>query len=96
MLAINSTNYLEYSDLTDDLTGELISDAEVEARIIDRNGEEVETVTLSPVEGTEGLYRGTLSHEVDLIRGQIYSVELTISAGSTVLFDVEDLVAEYR
>lgn len=83
ILWIGNTNILELADLRSNVEGELIEDATVTATLRTMAGQEVSgqswPVTLDHVEG--GLYRATLSHEIEASHGSAYVAHIEADAG---------------
>ncbi len=86
MLNILSDNVVELSGLKNEITGAFINNATVTAKVVDRNGVDVAgqswPVTLTYVSSSDGVYRGTLSDSMSLARFDLYTVQVTASAGA--------------
>jgi|TARA_R110000765_G_scaffold358974_1_gene449227 hypothetical protein len=84
-LYINEDNPVEFRDLRNASTGELISDATLSAQVVDSSDVNVgSAVTCSAISGEDGAYRGVIPQTAltGLTDQAFYTVELTITSGS--------------
>lgn len=100
VLKIGSTNVVELRKLFDKIDAEFLEDATCTFSVKDSDDAAVSGATdlaLEKVDGTEGkdtVYRGVLSHSVDLEAAE-YSIEVTAtSTGGAVRRLVEPAIAE--
>lgn len=88
---VANTNNLDLIGLRNAATGTYVNDADVTVTVRDKAGSEVlgETwpLTMDYVTGSQGDYRGVISHETALAAGQWYTAEITANAdGASVAF----------
>lgn len=85
ILYVGNSNSLSVTNLKDNDTGDLISDAVVTVTLKDSEGANVGgsgvswPVTLAAVGGTPGAYRGVLPITLDIAGGQVYVADLTVT-----------------
>lgn len=98
---VANTNNLDLIGLRNAATGTYVNDADVKVTVKDKAGSEVsgETwpLTMDYVTGSQGDYRGVISHEAALAAGQWYTAEITANAdGVSVAFWQYSFKAERR
>jgi hypothetical protein len=85
-LSISTDHVVELSGLANGITGVAISDATVGVTVLNEAGSAVTgatwPVTLAPVVGTAGKYRGGIPDDLSLTVGQYIQVKVTANAGA--------------
>src|SRR3990172_8268202 len=77
---------IELQDLKDGSTGTIIPSATVSCTLRDSTNTPVTgqtwPISMDPVVGTPGTYRGILEDDLSLLPGAIYTAEILVDAGS--------------
>ena len=87
MLRVNNDNVLIFDALTDNLTGDIVNNAVMVARITDEDDVDVDytpgwPITMDYVVGSDGDYRGLVDKVVDIVINENYRIKYTIAVGS--------------
>lgn len=82
---VANTNVIELTGLTDAVDDTPINDATVTLTLKDADGNEVAGQTwpapMDPVSGTDGLYRGIIEDDVEMVVGALYVAHVDVDAG---------------
>lgn len=81
----SNDNVIEIKDLKNKATGSYLNSATVTFTLKDSSGNTVsgaDTVSMTYVSSSDGVYRGTLADTVSLTQNALYTCEITINAGA--------------
>lgn len=97
VLSIGSDNLVRLDALTNASTLAYVNSATVNYVLKDAAGTVVVSSTsMSYVASSNGRYEGTIQDNVSLTENALYTIEITATSGSTVLFRRIPCVAKYR
>lgn len=97
VLSIGSDNLVRLDALTNASSGAYVNSATVNYVLKDAAGTVIVASTSMPyVASSNGRYEGTIQETVTLVENALYTIEITATSGSTVLFRRIPCVAKYR
>jgi hypothetical protein len=99
VLSINSTNLVRLDALTNSSSGSFVNSATVTFSLKDAGGNIVgglSGVSMPYVASSNGRYEGTIPNSTALTLNALYTIEITATASSLVLFRRLSCVAKYR
>lgn len=97
VLSIGSDNLVRLDALTNASSGAYVNSATVAYVLKDSAGSVVVSSTaMSYVASSDGRYEGTIQDSVALAENALYTIEITATSGSTVLFRRVPCIAKYR
>lgn len=86
VLYVGNDTVLEVKGLKDEVAGDFLNAATVQATLYDAAGQTVGgqswPQTLAYVTGSDGIYRATMSYLTSLVAGQRYNARITADGGS--------------
>lgn len=97
VLSIGSDNLVRLDALTNASTGAYVNSATVAYVLKDAAGSVVVASTSMPyIASSDGRYEGTVQDTVALTENALYTIEITATSGTTVLFRRIPCIAKYR
>lgn len=99
VISIGSDNLVRLDVLTNASTGAYVNNATVTFTLKDANGNVVaglSGVAMPYVSGQNGRYEGTIPNGTALTQNALYTIEVTATSGSVILFRKLSCVAKYR